>query len=212
MDSVATILSSPFRTLELPVAQADSSGLSRLKTSALKVELRSAPRAHGAMVEARLAASLLVLALAAGTVRCVDKNNFKTCEQASFCKRNRKLEPNHSPYTVDPASISAGGSTVTFTIPNSETSVPLSVTLTALKDATIRMRVTDPNSRFPRYEPQEVVPVEPATAPMKITVQVRVSLHACVRVPFLHSTHAPAPLGVVGDLLPNLPPPCPTGG
>ena len=35
---------------------------------------------------------LCVLAAVAGLAAAVDRNNFKTCDQSAFCKRNRALE------------------------------------------------------------------------------------------------------------------------
>jgi alpha 1,3-glucosidase len=35
---------------------------------------------------------LLAMAMAPSLTWAVDRNNFKTCDQSSFCKRNRNLE------------------------------------------------------------------------------------------------------------------------
>lgn len=53
----------------------------------------------------------------------VDKNNFKNCEQSSFCRRLRKLAPDNSPYELDLNSVSVGKDTLTALLINKDYNV-----------------------------------------------------------------------------------------
>ena len=58
---------------------------------------------------ARAVLSIVAALAVLGSVTAVDRNNFKTCDQSSFCKRNRAIEPGNSQYSVDQATIQPAG-------------------------------------------------------------------------------------------------------
>lgn len=52
---------------------------------------------------------LLVAALAISVCNGVDRNNFKTCDQAGFCKRLRANKPEKSQYSLNLDSVIVHG-------------------------------------------------------------------------------------------------------
>jgi mannosyl-oligosaccharide alpha-1,3-glucosidase len=81
----------------------------------------------------------------------VKHENFKTCDQAGFCKRNRALAdaatPSTSPYKLDASTIKFGDGTLTGTIlktinPAGET-VRLPLKLTFLESGTARLTIDE---------------------------------------------------------------------
>eukprot|EP00035_Acanthoeca_spectabilis_P021200 m.436923 g.436923 ORF g.436923 m.436923 type:complete len:902 (-) comp18037_c0_seq1:24-2729(-) len=116
----------------------------------------------------------LVAAAAPGAVG-VDRGNFKTCEQSSFCKRNRAIEPNQSKYNVIPGTLTQsteyGNAAVAMDVTNTANGVVFVVHVIALADRTVRIRMTEKNGLAPRYEVQEVLPDSLATTPLTIGEQ-----------------------------------------
>lgn len=84
-------------------------------------------------------------------VYAVDKNNFKTCEQSSFCRRLRRIEPHKSTYNLDVDSLQTNEHTVTCGLINSQTGDKLQLTLTALLSNTFRLLVDEVEPLHPRY-------------------------------------------------------------
>jgi alpha 1,3-glucosidase len=91
----------------------------------------------------------------------VDRNNFKKCDESSFCKRHRKLESRDSPYVVKPETVSIGTSSVTLEIENTEKKVVFAAELNSLTDGRARLRILEKNPIRHRYEVQGALIGEP---------------------------------------------------
>lgn len=109
----------------------------------------------------------------------VDRGNFKTCEQSSFCKRNRALPGGASPYRISASSVVVSGADVTARLQDPASAVPLRLTLTALADSTVRLRVTEEAPLRPRYTPQYALEREPTAdaAGFSVVAQTEERLH-----------------------------------
>ncbi|XP_022081306.1 neutral alpha-glucosidase AB-like isoform X2 [Acanthaster planci] len=100
---------------------------------------------------------LLVLHLLVGCmlVSAVDKNNFKTCSQSSFCQRNRDLKSGNSPYEALMDTLKISDDLLQLVVLNSATGGKLQLELIGLDQSIVRLRIKDPFNR--RYEVPDVV-------------------------------------------------------
>lgn len=87
----------------------------------------------------------------------VDKGNFKTCDQSSFCRRNRAIQPGDSPYTIVKDSLVFTDSLVEVNLLNQKTNALLSLKLTTLEKNTARFKINELKPIRPRYEVQDVL-------------------------------------------------------
>lgn len=97
-----------------------------------------------------LALFTLCLCLA-GEVFSVDRSNFKTCEQSSFCRRCRKVEPNKSIYELDINSVKAFDDHVQGVLINTDANVRFLLKLTFLEKNTVRLQVEEETPLRPRF-------------------------------------------------------------
>ena len=108
---------------------------------------------------------LLCLSLVVVYTLAVERGNFKTCEQSSFCTRNRDTTP-HGPFSLDPSTIdiAQGTSSLTAMLTNTKypKQTPLLLSIDILHNSMVRMRVQeDPSSALhPRYAPQDILEPE----------------------------------------------------
>ncbi|OAD68408.1 glucosidase II catalytic ROT2/GLS2 [Phycomyces blakesleeanus NRRL 1555(-)] len=93
------------------------------------------------------------------TVEAVKKEDFKTCSQSGFCRRNRAYaddalaQPSFkSPYIILKDSVKLGDSKVYAEVKNTETDVLLTLDLFILQDNTARIRINEKNPIKPRYD------------------------------------------------------------
>jgi alpha 1,3-glucosidase len=107
----------------------------------------------------------LCIALLLETGLSVDRGNFKTCDQSSFCKRQRATQPHQSPYVIVTESFSLGPKSATFKLLNTDNNVALNVELFALRDNTLRLKANEAAPIKPRFEPPigDVLVNEPKT-------------------------------------------------
>ncbi|KAF7723698.1 hypothetical protein EC973_001739 [Apophysomyces ossiformis] len=87
------------------------------------------------------------------------KEDFKTCSQSAFCRRNRAYadeviaNPTYqSPYVLIKDSIQTDGSKLLADVRNTETNVILTLDLHVLQDNTARVRINEKTPIKPRYE------------------------------------------------------------
>lgn len=94
----------------------------------------------------------LVLALLA-SCHAVDRNNFKTCQQSSFCRRHRAVAPDNSPYTalLDTLTLSPEAG-VSVSVRNDRNNVLFTFHLVPLKDATLRLLMDEKTPLHPRFK------------------------------------------------------------
>jgi alpha 1,3-glucosidase len=89
----------------------------------------------------------------------VKKEDFKTCSQSAFCRRNRALADSAtadaqwvSPYTLVKDSIRFKNNFMTADIQNSNTNNVLVLELQVLADNTVRVRMDEKAPIYPRYK------------------------------------------------------------
>eukprot|EP00045_Choanoeca_perplexa_P014658 m.174061 g.174061 ORF g.174061 m.174061 type:complete len:906 (+) comp16750_c0_seq2:34-2751(+) len=101
-------------------------------------------------------AVVLGVLLVATLVSAVDRNNFKKCQDSSFCRRNRNIPENQTPFIAktDPE---LDGDTVKVTLQNTQTNKEFIVSFDAYGDATGRVRINEKDPLKPRYQVQDVV-------------------------------------------------------
>ncbi|RUS32487.1 glycosyl hydrolases family 31-domain-containing protein, partial [Jimgerdemannia flammicorona] len=99
----------------------------------------------------------------------VKRDDFKTCDQAAFCRRNRAYadkalaDSGHSPYALLPESIRFDDGLFTADVRNTLTNIILTFELHLLEDNTARLRINEKKPLKPRYDelPAFVLAKEP---------------------------------------------------
>ncbi|KAK3885252.1 hypothetical protein Pcinc_010526 [Petrolisthes cinctipes] len=95
---------------------------------------------------------LAVAALLVAVVCAVDRNNFKSCQQSSFCRRHRAVKPGESPYVILENTLSVTEEGVSVDLLNERTRVYFTLELYPLKDATLRLKINEKNPIRQRFE------------------------------------------------------------
>uniref|UniRef100_A0A0A9X6S5 Glucosidase II subunit alpha n=1 Tax=Lygus hesperus TaxID=30085 RepID=A0A0A9X6S5_LYGHE len=111
------------------------------------------PPGNGAWVCALLALAQIVVS--------VDRNNFKTCEQSSFCRRCRKMEPGKSVYELDLETLKTSESNLEVILVNTETAVRFVLTLAAVQSDIVRLQVQEETPLRPRFVTPFVLDKDP---------------------------------------------------
>ena len=106
------------------------------------------------------------------TVSAVNKGNFKTCSESSFCQRNRNLPLGESLYSVSPPSVTPDPDkgTLSFHIQDT-TGVTLFATLQSLRNGVLRfsLKEFDPVPTHERFSPSEFsLDGDPTPHPFKV--------------------------------------------
>ncbi|GCB82388.1 hypothetical protein scyTo_0023078, partial [Scyliorhinus torazame] len=120
---------------------------------------------------AALSARWIVLAwvtLSITTVESVDKSNFKTCEQSAFCKRQRNVKPENSPYRALLNSLEVTEKVVRLQLVNEVNKVPLLLEVFGLQGNVTRIKINEFNPLRPRYEVRDVLIQDPPTVPLTV--------------------------------------------
>ncbi|XP_017553579.1 neutral alpha-glucosidase AB isoform X1 [Pygocentrus nattereri] len=115
-----------------------------------------------------LLVALLFLCLGA---EAVDRSNFKTCEQSSFCKRQRELKPGQSPYRALLDTLELSDSRITLQLINDNNKVRLLLELYRLHGNMTRVKINELKPLKPRYEVPDVLITDPPTEPMTLVAQ-----------------------------------------
>ncbi|KAI8099525.1 glycosyl hydrolases family 31-domain-containing protein [Halteromyces radiatus] len=113
----------------------------------------------------RFALGLVVFLLCGIAISAMKREDFKTCSQSGFCKRNRAYADDvlsqgndfRSPYNVIPDSIQlhtdkTDKSHVQADIENMDTKVIFTLDVTLLQDNTARVRINEKSPLRPRYD------------------------------------------------------------
>lgn len=98
----------------------------------------------------------------------VDKNNFKTCEQSSFCRRLRGINEGDSKYVLDLESLQVNDDSVEAKLINTEANIPFKFLLTAISGNIFRLQVDEANPLYPRYRPQNALKGEPQVTKLEV--------------------------------------------
>ncbi|XP_066514405.1 neutral alpha-glucosidase AB isoform X2 [Hoplias malabaricus] len=101
----------------------------------------------------------------------VDRSNFKTCEQSSFCKRQRELKPGQSPYRALLDTLELSDSRITLQLINDNNKVRLLLELYRLQGNMTRVKINELKPIKPRYEVPDVLITDPPTEPMTLVAQ-----------------------------------------
>ncbi|KAG0177650.1 hypothetical protein DFQ29_004616 [Apophysomyces sp. BC1021] len=107
----------------------------------------------------RLALIGAFILLVTTCVTAMKKEDFKTCSQSAFCRRNRAYadevlaDPTYqSPYVLIKDSIRMDDSKLLADVKNTETEIVLTLDVHVLQDNTARVRINEKNPIKPRYE------------------------------------------------------------
>uniref|UniRef100_A0A914X4X0 Glucosidase II subunit alpha n=1 Tax=Plectus sambesii TaxID=2011161 RepID=A0A914X4X0_9BILA len=89
------------------------------------------------------------------------RSTFKTCEQATFCKRHRSLETGESPFTVDAGSVVYNGTALEMVLKRAGSTKLFKVTLVGLGDGRLHLVVDELTPIRPRYQPLDALTGSP---------------------------------------------------
>lgn len=119
-----------------------------------------ATAAAGAVV-----AVLLLLLQLSTVVQTVDRNNFKSCDESSFCRRCRKVPQGATPFAVVPNTLNTYSDSVTVDLLNAENGQLFVLKLAALKTNTFHVVVEEKEPLIPRFRATDALkgPLEPDT-------------------------------------------------
>ncbi|CRK87777.1 CLUMA_CG001536, isoform A [Clunio marinus] len=112
--------------------------------------------------------SIVLLMLIVSTF-AVDKNNFKTCEQSSFCRRCRKVQPGSSPYEIIPNTLNTYANHITADIRNNENQHVFVLKLEALKGNMFHFEIDEKSPLKPRYRVTDALQKEPTYESIKVS-------------------------------------------
>ncbi|KAF7271187.1 hypothetical protein GWI33_015912 [Rhynchophorus ferrugineus] len=105
-------------------------------------------------------------------VVAVDKNNFKSCEQSSFCRRLRKYQPGESTYHLDFSALHITDNVVEAQLINTQVpEVNLKLTLTAIIGNIFRVSVDEVNGLHSRYKPQFALNGDPQETKLEVVAR-----------------------------------------
>lgn len=112
---------------------------------------------------------LACLGFCLGVTLAVDRSNFKTCEESSFCKRQRSVPTGLSPYRALLDSLQLGPDGLTVHIINDINKVLLILELQGLQKNMTRIRIDELEPLRPRYRVPDVLVADPPTARLSIS-------------------------------------------
>ncbi|CAG2173228.1 unnamed protein product, partial [Oppiella nova] len=111
---------------------------------------------HAVMHSLHVFVCVLAISL---SVDCVDRNNFKTCDQTGFCRRQRNQTPSEDNQWLvvsDSVVPAADEQSVEFRLKNSQSGVTLQAIIYALIDGqVIRLKVNELNGLRQRFEAKD---------------------------------------------------------
>jgi alpha 1,3-glucosidase len=98
----------------------------------------------------------------------VDRQKFKTCHQASFCRRLRAETPGNSPYSVDLSTLTTSATTVEVVVNNDHLGIKFRLEIFGLKDQTFRFKMREAFPIAQRFEVPEVLVGDPVQEGIKV--------------------------------------------
>ncbi|KAM7538331.1 hypothetical protein Aperf_G00000060539 [Anoplocephala perfoliata] len=113
---------------------------------------------------------LLLLILLASSTYCVDRSNFKTCSDSSFCTRQRNFWPTYPQYTVDVSKLLNNGNVVQCQLINSDSKRRLSFNLTYHNGRVFRLAIDEADPVHPRFRARvgDALIAEPQPLSLKV--------------------------------------------
>ncbi|MBN3316980.1 GANAB glucosidase, partial [Atractosteus spatula] len=113
-------------------------------------------------------AGLTLSALCLQLVQAVDRSNFKTCEQSSFCKRQRAVQPGQSPYRALLDTLQLSDSRLSLQLLNEHNKVKLLLELYGLQGNMTRIKINELKPLRPRFEVPDVLIRDPPAYPLTV--------------------------------------------
>lgn len=98
----------------------------------------------------------------------VDRNNFKSCQQSSFCRRCRGVQPGQSPYELHLNTLKVESSSIQADIVNTQNGARFRFQLFALQDGVFRMKINELSPLKPRFEVPFALTGEPSLDKLEI--------------------------------------------
>ena len=112
-------------------------------------------------------AVLALIALMLTPAVAVDRHKFRKCQDSSFCRRHRGLDPSNKPfqYSIDKASISVSGSTMSAVVHEEASNTDLTMEMTLLDSNVVHLRLDEKNplNENRRYRVKDVINEKTAT-------------------------------------------------
>ncbi|XP_069750277.1 neutral alpha-glucosidase AB-like isoform X2 [Narcine bancroftii] len=108
------------------------------------------------------------MGLCISLTHAVDRSNFKTCEQSSFCKKQRNVKPENSPYRALLNSLEVTEKSIRLQLINEVNKVPLLLEVYGLQGNMTRIKINELIPLKPRYEVLDVLIQDPPTVPLAI--------------------------------------------
>jgi alpha 1,3-glucosidase len=96
--------------------------------------------------------SFLYLLLLTSHTSSLERNNFKTCDQSSFCKRNRALGPGSVKYVVKPESLVIEENGCKMDLVKKTNGKMLTAEIYSVEDNMFRVKINEKDSIRQRYE------------------------------------------------------------
>ncbi|XP_055354259.1 neutral alpha-glucosidase AB-like isoform X2 [Paramacrobiotus metropolitanus] len=129
-------------------------------------------------------------------VSAVDRGNFKTCNDARFCRKHRALKSDEFVHEllIDTLQLSSDGSTVSATVRNVQNNEDLLLEIFALKDRSMRFKINEKTPSRKRYEVDMSLDQTPALSTLSMAHkhgQVQITLPDS-----LHITVTPKPFRI----------------
>ncbi|BHF62802.1 hypothetical protein SprV_0200578800 [Sparganum proliferum] len=103
-------------------------------------------------------------------VLCVDRSNFRTCKDSSFCARQREYWPDAPEYFIDETSIQTSKDSLTLTATSGITGKNLTLTITYHGFSVFRILLDETNPIRPRFRlsPVDALVQDPPKLPLKV--------------------------------------------
>lgn len=115
----------------------------------------------------------ILLLLLGASVSAVDRNNFKTCDQNAFCRRQRATSPGTSSWIALLEGLNSTISSLQVEVFNTRSQARLQLELIALADSTLHLQLDEMSPLRPRFRARESLnPSEPAQSNLKIVEQL----------------------------------------
>jgi alpha 1,3-glucosidase len=120
----------------------------------------------------KLSIFLVLLLFYTELTLAVDRSKFKTCDQASFCKRNRVLKEGTSKHSIVQSTINLSGTKITADVSNpfSETAT-LQLELSGLQDNTVRFKIKEKSPPIKRFEAKDALIIDETFEVSPLSVQ-----------------------------------------
>ncbi|XP_069501286.1 neutral alpha-glucosidase AB isoform X2 [Ambystoma mexicanum] len=112
---------------------------------------------------------LLFTVLYLSVTLAVDRSNFKTCDQSSFCKRQRGLMHGSSVYRAVLDSLDVTETRARLQLMNDANQVPLMLEVYGLEGNMTRFKINELNPLRPRYEVPDVLVGDPPVLRLTVT-------------------------------------------